>query len=128
MQIKTLLITILFLSFFAAILPASLSTCIPDGCNFNQPTCGNNSCVNETIGQHLDERAWFSNVIVKFPQLFILAALLILFIAVKNFLTDQKILAIQQYFRHILRRHPEIKLFNPLIEAFSNGILHPKIY
>ncbi|MEW6408048.1 MAG: hypothetical protein AB1465_05145 [Patescibacteria group bacterium] len=129
MRLKIILPFIILLSFFAVlILPTSWSLCIPDGCNFRQPVCSNDSRINETVGQHIGERTSFFNAIVKFQQFFAAIALLFLFIVFQNLLPNLKNLPAGQLVMYRLDSSPETKLFNFLILFFSDGILNPKIF
>ena len=110
-------------------MPNSLNICIPDGCNFNNSVCDNNTCANETIIQHLGERTQLLNAVtIKFQSLIILGVILIFFFIVKKFLENDKLTITKFYVKQKLLNSSGAKLFNYLIEAFSNGILHPKIY
>jgi hypothetical protein len=127
--LKIILPLLMLLSFSViVILPNSLNICIPDGCNFNSSTCDNNACINETVTQHLSERAQFLNAIIEFQSFIILAIVLILFFVIQKYLEDGKLATAKSYIKHKLLNSPSTKLFDYLIEVFSNGIIHPKIY
>lgn len=127
---KIILPLLILLSFLIiGILPSSLNICMPDGCNFNNNVCDNIACVNETITQHLGERTQLLNAItIEFQSLIILVVILILFFVIQKYLEGGKLVAIKSYVKQKLLNSSSAELFNYLIEAFSNGILHPKIY
>ena len=126
---KILLPILILLSLLVIIvLPSSWNICIPDRCSFSSGVCGSNSCANETLSQHLSERTQLFNATINFQQFILLAIVLILFFVVKKYLEDGKLAIAKSYVKQKLLNSPGVKLFNYLIEAFSNGIIHPKIY
>jgi hypothetical protein len=127
--LKIILPLLMLLSFSViVILPNSLNICIPDGCNFNNNACDNSTCINETVIQHLSERAQFLNATIEFQSFIILAIVLILFFVIQKYLGAGKFVIAKSYVKQKLLNSSGAKLFNYLIEAFSNGIIHPKIY
>jgi len=130
----TLALVILF-SFFAVVaLPASWNTCLPDGCSFDSNVCDSTSCINETLGQHLDERTSLFSVIVG-PQssTFLFAFILLAFFAFqeslqKHFLELIRFEAGKLYAKYKVFSSLCSKLVDYLLEAFSSGILHSQIY
>ena len=129
MRLKIILPLLILLSLsIIVILPSSLGICIPDGCSFSSGSCGNDVCINETIGQHLSERAQLLNVTPgSFTSVLAMVMLVLFFIARKN-LTGEKIIITQSYIKQKFLNSCGAKLFNYFIEVFSSGILHPKIY
>ena len=134
MKRKFLLPLLILLSFSAiVILPSSLNICLPDGCNFNNANtvCNNNSCADETIISHLGERTQLLSTTIGFQSsiLFIIFAIVAaVFFAVQKYSESRKLIAAKDYFKQKLLNSSGVKLFNYLIEIFSSGILHPKIY
>ena len=110
------------------ILPNSFNICFSDGCNFQNRLCDNNACINETIMQHLSERVQLLSATITSPLFIILSIVLILFFAVKKYSADGRAFAVKFYAKQKLLNSFGLKLFNYLIEAFSNGIVHPRIY
>ena len=135
MRKKIILALLILFSFFAVvILPASWNICLPDGCSFGDNACTNNSCINETLGKHLNERTSLFSAVVK-PQssLIFLAVVLFAFFAFqkslqKYFLELIKLVTAKLYVKYKLFNSFCSKLFDYLLEAFSDGILHPQIY
>ena len=111
-----------------AILPNSLNVCIPDGCSFSSGACSYNTCVNETITQHLGEMPQLLNTTIKFQAFIFFLAVLILFSIVKKCFENKKITVTRFYVKQRFLNSSCTKLFNYLLGIFSNGILHPKIY
>jgi len=112
------------------ILPISWDICIPSGCSFNSSTCDNNACINETLGQHISERTSLLNAIIKFqPSIVLLALVLILLFVLQKYLLEViQLSTTKLYVKYKLFNSSRTKLFNYLLEAFSDGILHPRIY
>ena len=126
---KTLLPILILLSFLIIIaLLSSWDVCIPDRCSFSSGVCGSNFCVNETLSQHLSERTQLFNVTINFQQFILLTIVLILFFVVKKYLENGKIIAARFYVKQKFLNSSTAKLFNYLVEAFSDGIIHPQIY
>ena len=128
MQKKLLPILILLSLLVIIVLPSSWNICIPDRCSFSSGVCGSNSCINETLSQHLSERTRLFNATINFQQFIFLTIVLISFFAVKKYLEDKKIIAARFYVKQKLLNSSNAKLFNYLVEAFSGGIIHPKIF
>lgn len=135
MKIRKILLLFLILLPFTMIvvLPSSLNICLPFGCNFNSidATCSNNSCVNETVMQHLNERAQLLSTTIKF-QLFmsfiILTIIIITSLITQKYLENRKLIIAKFYYKQKLLNLSCTRLFDYLIKVFSSGILHPKIY
>lgn len=135
MRKKIILALLILLSLFVVvILPASLNVCLPDGCSFGSNTCDNTSCIDETLGQHLNERAsLFSAVVKSQSSLVLLAVVLFAFFGFQRylkrcFLELIQLVAAKLYVKYKLFNSSCSKLFDYLLEAFSDGILHPQIY
>ena len=96
------------------------------GCLFNGQTevCAMN---------FLEHIALWQGMFTILPQntglldLLILAFVLIAVVAFWNPLTEFSELVASRW-RLYIKQNPQIRLFNPLIEEFSQGILNPKIY
>lgn len=124
---KKLLFLVLILSAFS-LLFFSWNTCLPDGCSFNAPVCSDNSCVNETFGQHIQERSQFLNATIKTDgMLALIIALLFSFILIGYF-KDKKALFNRDSLGQKFKINPFPDPFNFLIILFSDGILNPKIH
>lgn len=82
--------------------------------------------------EHLSQ--WHSMFTVPTPQKALAFALLLLFavVFVAIAIFKRNLLLLFSYYttrwRLYIRHNPELSLFNPLREAFSRGILNPKIY
>jgi len=102
--------------------------CIPDGCTYNpRQICGTDSCVGESIFDHIQERV---NLFSALPAISILALLMVIFLAFySNYF---RLLAIhppdKSYFGKNFIKFLELKIFDPLLDALSNGRLCPQIY
>ena len=85
-----------------------------------------------TLTEHLSQ--WQSMFTTTAPQKALIFALLLLlavvFVAIAVF--RRNLLLLFSYYttrwRLYIRHNPDLSLFNPLREAFSQGILNPKIY
>ncbi|OGZ62865.1 MAG: hypothetical protein A2998_03255 [Candidatus Staskawiczbacteria bacterium RIFCSPLOWO2_01_FULL_37_25b] len=125
---KNILSLLIILSFLAIlILPSFLNMCIciADGYTFSPNICRDGVCINETIGQHLNEKSQLFVAIVKW-QIFSIVFFVSFFVANK-YLKDKK----QVYAKSYAKQGPLSYSFNGinyLIEAFSSGIVNPKIF
>lgn len=124
---KIILSALISLSFLAMlILPSFLNMCIPDGCTFTPNVCSDGNCFNETVGQHLNEKSQLFTAIIKLQSLVIFIAIVFLFLAVKNYTENENSFFVKFYAkRAVIYSYSNM---NYLIEAFSNGIVNPKIY
>jgi len=124
---RILLPFIIFLFLLTVIiLPYFFDVCIPDGCRFSViNVCQDGACINESLGQHLGEKSQSFTALVQLQTL-ILTAFLVVFLIVKKIIDDKAYLFVKLY----ERRRYSFSLFslNYLIEAFSKGIVNPKIF
>ncbi len=123
------LATFLVVAFFGAFYSPGMekrSDGMMSGCMFSAKNC------TMTIGQHFSQ--WQSMFTTTAPQKATSLALLILltisFIAVA--ILRRNLLLLSNHYtirwRLYIRQYLRLWLFNPLGEAFSQGILNPKIY
>lgn len=118
----------LILASFVVLVSTSWNICLPDGCSFSAPICSDNSCVSETVDQHIQERSQFLNATVKTngtaSLIIALFFSLFLFGYFKNKITLSDRNSSDQKF--LINSPPNS--FNLLVILFSDGILNPKIY
>jgi len=124
---KIILPIIISLSLLAIlILPGLLNMCIPDGCTFRPNVCSDGNCFNETVSQHLNENSQLFTAIVQLQTFIVFAAIIFLFFIVKNYTESENRFFVKFYTKRVaIYSYSSI---NYLIEAFSNGIVNPKIY
>ena len=124
---RNIITTFLILTSFVTLLSFSWNVCLPDGCSFGAPVCGDNSCVSETLDQHIQERSQFLNTTVKTDGMasLLIAFLfsLILFGYFKNKITFSGDDSEQKFQIHSSPGH-----LNLLVILFSSGILNPKTF
>lgn len=126
-HIKCVLSFLITLSFLAIlILPSFLNMCIPDGCTFSPNVCRDGACLNETVGQHLNEKSQLFTAIVKLQIFFIVAVLIAFAFVIKKDIENKERFFVKFYGRQALLN--SFANSNYLIEAFSNGIVNPKIF
>lgn len=102
--------------------------CIPDGCVFSvRAECGTTECMGESVSDHIQERIDLFSVPTSPTILSLLT--IILLIACLSW-ARQKFS--YKSFRLLINNTPllnfEPKLFDPILDALSNGRLNPKIY
>lgn len=98
-----------------------------EGCIFT----GKTMLCEMGIVEHIS--LWQSMFTAMPQESLMLLALLILLVAVifvtKNILVPPRLFSSEALTKQLyLKEHPDLPLFNPLKEAFSQGILNPKIY
>ena len=126
-DIKLILPLLIILSFLAVlILPSFLNMCIPDGCTFSPNVCSDGACFNESIGQHLSEKSQLFTAIVELQIFIALVVFLFLSFVFNKYLEDKKQVYVKAYANQRLL-YP-LTGINYLIEAFSKGIINPKIF
>lgn len=102
----------------------SLSHCVPGLCTDNgSQQCGRSVCLGESLSQHLSEKA-FNLRNVSFKDIFSLS-----FLSIISPLTAIYIIITLKP-SHIkdTRKYFFQKLFDYLLQAFSDGRLRPKLY
>lgn len=118
----------LVLASFVVLVSISWNKCLPDGCSFNAPVCSDNGCVNETFGQHIQERSQFLNATIKTDGILALIIALFFSFILIVFFKDRKTLFDYSSSGQKLKINLFPNLFNLLVILFSDGILNPKIY
>ncbi len=126
---KILVISTFLIFVFIILFGLNLSMQImEDGRMSNCPfTTGQSSMCQMPSGDHISK--WQQTFIAIFQSAYYLI-FLVPFIIVFRFLIYQFTLASPSTlaFHSYKIHHPDSKTFNYLLEAFSNGILHPKLY
>ncbi len=91
---------------------------------------GHSSLCQMTLAEHISQWQQFSTMTREKSLLLSLFALLIILYAVGITITKKlyEKLKYQQSLNHFYRYRPELKLFDYLLLAFSNGLIHSKIY
>lgn len=126
-----MLIAFLFIAFFGVSQTTGMqmrSDGTMGGCLFS----GMEEICTMRFTEHLTQwQSMFTTTVTQNPLTTILLLLLaVVFVAVGIF--KRNLLLLFSYdvnrWRLYIRRNPELSLFNPLKEAFSQGILNPKIY
>ncbi len=121
------LLTFVFISVFGMNMTMTMQK---DGKMSNCPFMMNNSSsfCQMSVAEHIQKwQEMFAAIASRQISIsFILAALLIPFIYSLTQLTLAPPLT--QIFQRYSKEHPDIRAFNPLLSAFSNGILHPQVY
>ncbi|MDP2741235.1 MAG: hypothetical protein Q8O66_00920 [bacterium] len=107
-------------------LSSFLNMCIPDGCTFSPNVCSDGACFNESIGQHLSEKSQLFTAIVELQIFIVFAVFLVLSFISDKYIEDKKQIYAMSYANQRLL-YP-FSGINYLIEAFSRGIVNPKIF
>lgn len=121
------LFTFIFITLFGLNLSMNMDK---DGKMPNCPTMSNSSAICQmSTTEHIARWQAMFTATYQSGNLFLLAALFtvaFIYISFKR-QTDLKS-SLDSAYRYYLYKQPEAKLFNYLTQAFSDGILHPKIY
>ncbi len=121
------LLTFVFISLFGMNLTMTMHK---DGKMSNCPFMMNNSSslCQMSVTEHMQKWQEMFAAIVSQASSFLLIYL-VLFISFAYTLTQFTLAPpLTQIFQRYSKEHPDIRAFNPLLLAFSNGILHPKLY
>lgn len=126
---KLLITSVLILFIFISVFGLSLTMQVhEDGSMANCPfMMEQSSMCKMPVGDHI---AWWQQVFTAIPELSSFLLLILIFFVGLTFLIFQFTLAppITRTLETYQRNNPDIRLFNGLSVAFSEGILHPKIY
>lgn len=120
------LFTFVFISLFGMNLTMNMSK---DGKMSNCPFMSNSSSVCQmSASDHMQK--WHQMFAATLTQTGSLLLLYVAFFISLAYSLTQFTLAppLAQIFQRYKKEHPDIQTFNPLLLAFSDGILHPKIY
>lgn len=103
--------------------------CIPDGCTFisSQQACSTSSCVGENVFDHIQERANLFSVLPG-PTIFTLLSIIFLIASLFSLRSLLPLRFDKLPIGNTFIRYFESKLFDPILDALSNGRLNPKIY
>lgn len=126
------LLTTLVIALFIFIGVFGLSMSMPTDKHGMMTSCpfmiNKSSICNMSATDHIAKWQQMFTTTLQSSNLFLLALVAVAFIYVS--LKRQTDLRSSSYYAHryYLYKNPEVKLFNYLTQAFSDGILHPKIY
>lgn len=119
------LLIFIFIAFFGLNLSMPIDK---DGKMSNCPVMEHSSSLCQMgTAEHIAKWQQMFTATLQSGSLFFLALLAVAFIYISH--KRQTDLQSSYFaFRYYLYKHPDVKLFNYLTQAFSDGILHPKLY